>query len=38
MLVTGPIEPRLLLAFDTETTGLNPWRSEVYRRHGMEPS
>src|SRR5262249_6978554 len=27
-----------VIGFDTETTGLNPWRSEAYRRHGMEPA
>jgi DNA polymerase I len=27
-----------LIAFDTETTGLNPWRSRIYKKHGMAPA
>ena len=27
-----------LIGFDTETTGLNPWRSAVYAKYSMEPS
>lgn len=27
-----------VIAFDSETTGLNPWRSAVYDRYGMEPA
>lgn len=27
-----------LIAYDTETTGLNPWPSECFRKHGMHPA
>ena len=27
-----------LIAYDTETTGLNPWRSQAYLRYGMCPA
>lgn len=27
-----------VIGFDCETTGLNPWRSAVYGRYGMEPA
>ncbi len=27
-----------MIGFDTETTGLNPWRSAVYARYNMEPA
>lgn len=27
-----------VIGYDTETTGLNPWNSAVYARHGMSPA
>ena len=27
-----------LIAIDTETTGLNPWNSQIYKKYGMRPA
>lgn len=27
-----------IIGYDTETTGLNPWASSVYAKHGMQPA